>query len=124
LQHAEAVPSIDASPQDRVLLKKSIVAFDPAAMVRAEAALPKLENLSFASSAYEACSDADALLVLGEWQEFYSLDLPRIKKLLRLPILLGGRNVFDPPHVRAAGLHYYGIGSSPARKPPESVETC
>jgi len=90
----------------------TIVAFDPAAMVRAEAALPELQNLSFAGSAYEACTGADALLVLTEWQEFYDLDLSRVKKLLRLPILLDGKNVFNPLHAQAAGLNYYGIGSA------------
>jgi UDPglucose 6-dehydrogenase len=93
----------------------SIVAFDPAAMVQAEAALPRLQDLCFASSAYEACAGADAVLVLTEWQEFYDLDLVRIKKLLRLPILLDGKNVFNPLHAQAAGLDYYGMGSTPLR---------
>ena len=93
----------------------SIVAFDPAAMVQAEAALPKLQNLCFAESAYEACVDADAVLVLTEWKEFYDLDLVRITKLLRLPILLDGKTFFNPWHVQAAGLDYYGIGSTPVR---------
>jgi UDPglucose 6-dehydrogenase len=98
------------------------VAFDPAAMVLAEAALPKLQNLSFAASAYEACTGADALLVLTEWQEFYDLDLSRVKKLLRLPILLDGKNVFNPLHAQAAGLNYYGIGSTPVR-PRRALES-
>lgn len=93
----------------------SIVAFDPAAMVRAEAALPKALSLSFTDSAYEACVDADALLVLTEWKEFYDLDLVRIRKLLRLPILLDGKNIVNPVHAQAAGLDYYGIGSTPVR---------
>ena len=94
----------------------SIVAFDPAAMVRAEAALPKVRSLSFAESAYEACVDADALLVLTEWKEFYDLDLVRVRKLLRLPILLDGKNIVNPSHAQAAGLDYYGIGSTPVRQ--------
>jgi len=100
----------------------SIVAFDPAAMVRAKAALPTLRNLSFADSAYEACVGADALLVLTEWKEFYDLDLARIKKLLRLPILLDGKNVVNPLHAQAAGLNYYGIGSAPLRPRKPFVE--
>jgi UDPglucose 6-dehydrogenase len=95
----------------------TIVAFDPAAMARAEAALPKLQTLSFVDSAYEACAAADAVLVLTEWAEFYDLDLARIKKILRLPILLDGKNIFNPAQVQAAGLDYYGIGSTPARPP-------
>jgi hypothetical protein len=52
-------------------------------MVRAEAALPKLPNLSFAGSAYEACAGADALLVLTVWEEFYDLDLLRMVSAAR-----------------------------------------
>ena len=63
----------------------TIVAFDPAAMVRAEAALPKVRSLSFAGSAYEACTDADALLVLTEWKEFYDLDLYGSKSFYGCP---------------------------------------
>jgi UDPglucose 6-dehydrogenase len=95
----------------------SIIAFDPAAMTRAQAALPKVDKLTFATNAYEACSGADALLVLTEWREFYDLDLTRVKSLLRLPILLDGKNIFDPAQVEEAGLHYHGIGSPPARWP-------
>jgi UDPglucose 6-dehydrogenase len=94
----------------------TITAFDPAAMERA-ATLSNLQNLSFASSAYEACSGADALLVLTEWREFSELDLSRIKDLLRLPILLDGKNIFDPAQALAAGLHYHGIGSPQPRWP-------
>jgi UDPglucose 6-dehydrogenase len=93
----------------------SIVAFDSAAMVRAEAAVPRLQSLSFVDSAYEACTAADALLVLTESAEFYHLDLSRIKKILRLPIVLDGKNVFNPLQVQAAGPDYYGIESTPAR---------
>ena len=52
--------------------------------------------------------------MLTEWEEFHELDLSRVKKLLRLPILLDGKSVFNPQQARAAGLNYYGIGSMPA----------
>jgi UDPglucose 6-dehydrogenase len=89
----------------------SIVAFDPAAMTRAETALPRLRNLHFASNAYEACVGSDAVLVLTEWDEFRNLDLFRVRELLKLPILLDGKNIYNPADVRAAGLQYHGIGS-------------
>jgi UDPglucose 6-dehydrogenase len=108
-------PAIDIV-SDLLCSGASIVAFDPAAMARAEAILPKDQNLSFIGNAYEACADADAVLVLTEWREFYDLDLLRIKTLLRLPILLDGKNIFDPSHAQAAGLHYFGIGSNSTRQ--------
>jgi UDPglucose 6-dehydrogenase len=94
----------------------SIVAYDPAAVERAQAALPDTDALTFAIGPYEACADADALLVLTEWQEFYDLDLARIKHLLRLPVVLDGKNVFDPQKAQAVGLNYYGIGRVPIRQ--------
>jgi UDPglucose 6-dehydrogenase len=100
----------------------TIVAYDPAATARAKAALPKSNNLFFASDPYDACNQADALLVLTEWREFYDLDLFLIRKLLRLPILLDGKNVFDPLAAQAAGLNYYGIGRAPTRQPASIPE--
>jgi UDPglucose 6-dehydrogenase len=94
----------------------SIVAFDPAAMKKAQAALPDTQNLTFSENSYEACVGADALLVLTEWQEFYGLDLSLVKKLLRLPILVDGKNIFNPSHVEEAGLTYYGMGRTAVRR--------
>jgi UDPglucose 6-dehydrogenase len=88
-----------------------VVAYDPAAMVKAHATLSTFPGVRFAETAYEACDDADAVLILTEWQEFRELDLSRIKSLLRLPILLDGRNLFDSALASKAGLHYYGIGT-------------
>jgi UDPglucose 6-dehydrogenase len=88
----------------------SIRAFDPAAMERARGALID-GTISYASDAYDACVGADAVLVLAEWKEFAALDLSRIRALLKLPILIDGKNVLNPNEVRQAGLHYYGVGT-------------
>ncbi len=93
-----------------------ITAFDPAAMSKAEAALPKSPQLAFAANAYEACSGADAVLVLTEWPEFAELDLTMVRKLLRIPVLLDGKNIFDPRKAEAAALIYYGVGSVSMRE--------
>jgi len=53
---------------------------------------------------------ADALVLVTEWPEFAKLDLPRLRALMRTPLLLDGRNFFDPDEVRAAGLTYIGVG--------------
>jgi UDPglucose 6-dehydrogenase len=90
----------------------SIRAFDPAAMERARGMLIE-GTIAYASDVYDACVGADAVLVLAEWKEFAELDLSRIRALLRLPILIDGKNVLDPVQVRKAGLHYYGVGTEP-----------
>ena len=85
-----------------------ITAFDPAAMDRARQMLGN--RISYATDAYAAAEGADALLVLTEWKEFAGLDLGRIKRLLRSPIVLDGRNVFSQREMAEAGLSYYSIG--------------
>ena len=58
--------------------------------------LPRGPNLSYVDDAYAAARDADALLILTDWQEFAALDLDRLNKTLRYPIVIDGRNLFDP----------------------------
>jgi len=95
----------------KALLKEgcSITAYDPAAMNRAAEQLAE-EPVSFARDAYEALRGADACLVLTEWEDFAALDLDRMKKLLRYPIVIDGRNLFNPARMEAAGLNYYSVG--------------
>jgi UDPglucose 6-dehydrogenase len=95
----------------KALLKEgcSITAYDPAAMHRAAEQLAG-EQVRFAQDAYEALRGADACLVLTEWEEFADLDLARMKKLLRYPIVIDGRNLFDPNRMEAAGLNYLSVG--------------
>ena len=74
--------------------KCQITAFDPAAMDRARHCV--LGNkIHYAADAYAAADGADALLILTEWKEFANLDLVRIKRLLRSPIVVDGRNIFS-----------------------------
>src|SRR5882757_2414305 len=73
-----------------------IAAFDPAAIKRTEQELPAGPQLRYVSDAYAAADDADALLILTDWTEFATLDLPRLHKTLRYPIVVDGRNLYDP----------------------------
>ena len=57
-----------------------------------------------------ALKDADALVVVTEWQEFRSPDFEEIKASLKQPLIFDGRNLYDPAQVREAGLEYFGIG--------------
>jgi UDPglucose 6-dehydrogenase len=90
----------------------SIVAYDPAAMTRAETLLAP-GTVTYAENAYAACMGADALLILAEWPEFAELDLRRIRRMLNLPIVVDGKNLLDPVKVREAGLQYHGVGCCP-----------
>ena len=88
----------------------SVSAFDPAAMKRTENVLPQTSNLSYAANAYAAAADADALLILTDWSEFASLDLDRLNKTLRYPIVIDGRNMYDPNVMTQHGFTYLSIG--------------
>jgi UDPglucose 6-dehydrogenase len=61
---------------------------------------------------YQAAEGADALLLVTEWNEFRQPDLARLKRIMRSPVLLDGRNVWDAAKARAAGFTYYGVGRS------------
>jgi UDPglucose 6-dehydrogenase len=91
-----------------------IAAYDPAATARAREVLnPSTE---FVNDPYEAARDADALLILTEWEEFAALDLDRIFKQLKYPIVIDGRNLYDPDTMAARGFTYYSVGR-PAATP-------
>ena len=83
--------------------------YDPAAMAHARELLPE-EKVRFAGSAYDAIEAADALLVLTEWQDFKDLDFARVRGLLRYPIIIDGRNLFDPAAMREHGFIYLSMG--------------
>jgi UDPglucose 6-dehydrogenase len=94
----------------------SIAAFDPAATVRTEEVLPSGPNLRYVADAYAAADDADALLILTDWPEFAKLDLKRLYKGLRYPIVIDGRNLYDPHVMAEEGFTYLSVGR-PAANP-------
>ena len=96
-----------------------VAAYDPAAMDRAREVLGS--KVEFRASAYDAAQDADALLILTEWEEFANLDLPRIRKALRYPIIIDGRNLYDSETMAAQGFTYYSVGRAAAH--PDGVPT-
>ncbi len=88
----------------------TIAAFDPAAMQRAEQVLPANNSLRYATDAYDAATDADALLILTDWQEFAELDLKQLNQSLRYPIIIDGRNLYDPHVLTEQGFTYLSVG--------------
>ncbi len=85
-----------------------IVAYDPAAMERTQEVMTS--GIKFAESAYDAAAGSDALLILTEWEEFANLDLDRLKTSLHYPIVIDGRNLYDPDVMAAHGFTYYSVG--------------
>ncbi len=94
----------------------TIRAFDPAAMDNAREVMP--ENVQYCDNAYHAAEGADALVILTEWNQFRSLDLDRLKKLLARPLVVDLRNVYDPSKMAEKGFEYHGVGRA-ARDLPE-----
>ena len=82
-------------------------AFDPEGMDEARPLLPDVE---FCRDAYDAMTGADAVVVLTEWNEFRALDPARMKKLLRHPVMVDLRNIYDPAAMQVAGIDYSCVG--------------
>ena len=70
----------------------------------------KPPQVLYAKSSYEAVEGANALLLITEWDEFKKLDLKKIKKAMANPIIVDGRNIYDPAAGRKLGFEYYSIG--------------
>jgi UDPglucose 6-dehydrogenase len=84
-----------------------IKAYDPVAMERAK---PLLKDIRYEKDSYDVARGADCLVIVTEWKEFKDLDMARIKKLLKHPIIIDGRNIFDPAGMETAGFVYKRIG--------------
>jgi len=98
-----------------------VVAHDPAAMDRAQLELPPSSAMSYAADPYEAAKDADAVLILTDWKEFAALDLQRLHAALRYPIVVDGRNLYDPAVMQENGFTYLSIGRPTAVPARETV---
>jgi len=88
----------------------SIRAYDPAAMIRAQEVLPPSPHLKYVADEYAASNDVDAVLILTDWSEFGRLDLQRVSRLMRYPIVVDGRNLYDPEVMLQHGITYFSIG--------------
>ncbi len=102
-------PSIDIAKE---LLEEGahLKLYDPRASAVAKNIFMDKKRAVFVQSPYEAAQKADALVILTEWPEFLEMDLKKIKKLLRHPIIFDGRNLFDPERMKKMGFDYYGVG--------------
>ena len=86
----------------------TVVAHDPAAMHETERRLG--DRIAYAKTSYDALSGADALVVVTDWNEYRFPDFSRIRTALRSPVVVDGRNLYDPEKMRALGFTYRSIG--------------
>jgi UDPglucose 6-dehydrogenase len=91
----------------------AVRAYDPAAIEEASKILPRLTPCP---SAYETARDADALVLMTEWNEFRNLDFAKLKTLMRRPLLVDLRNVYESSRVTSFGFHHVSVGR-PSKEP-------
>ncbi len=84
-----------------------VKAYDPAAMENAARILPEVQ---YCNDPYSAAEDANAVLVLTEWNEFKNIDLEKLKGLMAAPVIVDGRNMFEPASIQEKGFEYSSIG--------------
>jgi UDPglucose 6-dehydrogenase len=87
-----------------------VSAFDPAAEARSKEVIPEGPQMRYVDSPYAAAQDGDALLILNDWSEFGELDLAKLHYTLRYPIIIDGRNLYDPAVMTEAGFTYLSVG--------------
>ena len=91
-----------------------VVAYDPKGMHKARA-IKAIADAECASSALEAVTHAEALIIATDWNEFANVDLAMLKEKMQTPIVFDGRNLLDPETMRQFGFHYYSMGRASVR---------
>ncbi len=107
-------PSLDIVPALQAA-GASVRAFDPEGM---EEAKKVLDGVTWCEDTYDAIKGSDAVAIVTEWNEFRSLDFARMKELMRSPILVDLRNIYEPEHVTVTGFSYSCVG----RPAPNAAE--
>ncbi|MBD23305.1 MAG: UDP-glucose 6-dehydrogenase [Alphaproteobacteria bacterium] len=105
-------PSLDIIP---ALLKNNcfLKVFDPEGMNEAKLCFKDYsKKIKWCKDSYEACEDSNALVILTEWNQFRALDLKRLKKKLKTPIIIDLRNIYNPTELKNMGFEYYSLGRS------------
>jgi UDPglucose 6-dehydrogenase len=90
----------------------AVVAYDPAAMPEAQQVFGALPGLAYADDPLAALEGCDALVIITEWKEFKSPDFDSIKSALRQPVIVDGRNLYEPALMDSLGIEYIGVGRS------------
>jgi UDPglucose 6-dehydrogenase len=88
----------------------AVVAYDPVATAQAQRVFAGSDGIQYATSPLAALDGADCLIIITEWKEFRSPDFAEIKRRLKAPVIIDGRNLYEPEFVRGLGIEYSGIG--------------
>jgi len=91
----------------------SVVVYDPVAMKEAKRILG--DKVTYAKDEYDACIDADAIVLVTEWPEFRLPNFRVLERLLKNKIIFDGRNIYDPAELEELNFSYYPIGRNPIR---------
>ena len=103
IREAPSIDIINQLQQEGAKVK----AYDPQAM---EGVRLVTKNVELCPDPYQVADGSDALIIVTEWDEFKELDLPRIKELLNQPVIIDGRNIFEPAEMEKLGFMYKGVG--------------
>jgi len=98
-----------------------VTAYDPAAADRCKELIPPGPCMRYVDELYAAAQDADALLILNDWEEFAELDLSKLHYTLRYPIVIDGRNLYDPETMTKNGFTYLSVGRPGLSQPIDPV---
>lgn len=104
MRHAPSLGIIEALRKEGANIK----AYDPTAAEKAREILGN--DITFCRDPYSVCKGSDALLIITEWDEFKSADLVKVKKLLKRPLIIDGRNIYDSKDLKKMGYIYIGMG--------------
>jgi UDPglucose 6-dehydrogenase len=111
MREAPSIPILDALVADGAKVR----AFDPVAIDNAREVLPA--GVVYCKDSYDAAAGADCLVILTEWNQFRSLDLERLRRALRRPLVVDLRNVYEPERMRDAGFAYESVGRAASDLP-------
>jgi UDPglucose 6-dehydrogenase len=102
-------PAIDMA-KDLQRMGAALTGYDPVAM---EEAKTFVKDVTFCEDVFEAVKGADAAVFVTEWNEFRDLDLDKIKSLMKSPVLIDCRNIYEPPRMKELGFEYFSVGRRP-----------
>ncbi|MBI4130376.1 UDP-glucose/GDP-mannose dehydrogenase family protein [Candidatus Roizmanbacteria bacterium] len=91
----------------RARTKLTVQVYDP---IVKQLPIKELKNMIYSENSYQAVTGADVAVIITEWNEFLHLDLVKVAKLMKKPVLVDGRNIYDPEKVKQLGFSYVGVG--------------
>lgn len=103
MREAPSIDIIELLKRDGAIIK----AFDPQAI---ETARELIKDVKFTENIYDTAKDTQALVILTEWNEFKEADLKKIKDLMKNPVIIDARNIYDPQEMKELGFTYVGVG--------------